>query len=135
MGFSRINCSGIYPIECACRNISYRLSISVQCSKNNCIPFSEAILATKDEYMKDEDDSMYTFFKTMAPLIHPVLEPHAEDIATKGVALLHGLVFNETIDFFFAYGMIGKLHFTFPHSPRGCTFISNYCIRRWWFKN
>lgn len=65
-------------------------------------------MATKDEYMKAEDDSFHTFFKTMAPLVHPVLTPHADDIATKCVALLHGKVFNETIDFFFAYGMIGK---------------------------
>lgn len=65
-------------------------------------------MAKKDEYMLKEEDSLYNLFKKMAPLIHPVLSPYADDLALRSVELFHGKLFNESIDFIFAYGLEGK---------------------------
>ncbi|XP_045211287.2 uncharacterized protein LOC123562743 [Mercenaria mercenaria] len=57
------------------------------------------------QYMGWEDESWYTMFRDLVPLIDPMLEPYADDIAEKGVHELHGYVFNDTLGMLFGFGL------------------------------
>ncbi|XP_045211445.2 uncharacterized protein LOC123562928 [Mercenaria mercenaria] len=67
--------------------------------------FIKLLLAKKQEFVANDDEALYTFFKNMAPLVDPALEPLAGDVATMSVLEFHGSIFNETMEFLWKYGL------------------------------
>ena len=66
------------------------------------------MLAKKQHFIADDDESLYRFLKEMAPMVDPALAEFADDIALRGALEVHELLFRETLDFLWKFNLKGK---------------------------